>query len=162
MREFDELFTGQWGKLMEALVEGDLVALLKDRGIDVENTTTKYKGGAGGRNWEIDILAFNGREVVVVEVKTTLKVKDVDHFLAILRRIDQLLPDHVDRTKYGAVAYLKADEGSEVYAECQGPYVIRATGSSTSITNARDFKPQIFGNRVAPRPLSPWVSSASG
>ena len=28
LRKLDELFNGQWGKLMESLVEGDLVKLL--------------------------------------------------------------------------------------------------------------------------------------
>jgi len=33
-RGLDELFNGQWGKLMEALVEGDLIDLLQARGIE--------------------------------------------------------------------------------------------------------------------------------
>ena len=51
------------------------------------------------------------------------------------------------RSVYGAVAYLKADEPSEVYAERQGLYVIRATGSSASITNQPEFRPRTFGRR---------------
>ncbi len=35
IRELNELFNGQWGKLMESLVEGDLVKLLQQRGIAV-------------------------------------------------------------------------------------------------------------------------------
>ncbi len=45
---------------------------------------------------------------------------------------------------YGAVAYLKADESADRYAEGQGLFVIRATGSSASITNAENFKPRTF------------------
>ena len=81
IRELDELFNGQWGKLMEALVKGDLVALLNRRGIEVELVFTNVERNYGGRRWEIDILAVNGAELVAVEVKTTLKVRDVDHFL---------------------------------------------------------------------------------
>ena len=40
MDKLDELFNGQWGKLMEALVEGDLVKLLQQRGIAVQHTVT--------------------------------------------------------------------------------------------------------------------------
>ena len=32
IRSLDELFNGQWGKLMEALVDGDLIELLNGRG----------------------------------------------------------------------------------------------------------------------------------
>ena len=36
MRELNEMFTGHWGKLMEALVDGDLIGLLGGRDIDVD------------------------------------------------------------------------------------------------------------------------------
>ena len=81
LRKLDELFNGQWGKLMESLVEGDLVKLLQQRGIAVDHTITNAKKNYGERRWEFDILAVNGEEVVVVEVKTTLKVDDVDYFV---------------------------------------------------------------------------------
>ena len=54
---------------------------------------------------------------------------------------------------YGAVAYLRADESSDEYAEGRGLFVIRATGSSASITNPEDFTPRVFGRQaVTDRP----------
>ena len=38
-----ELFEGQWGKLIESLVEGDLIRLLRERGIDVHETSMRRK-----------------------------------------------------------------------------------------------------------------------
>lgn len=65
--ELKKLFTSQWGKLMESLVEGDLVNLLNVRGIAITDTTTRLKGKrADGGNYEFDILAHNGLELVVV------------------------------------------------------------------------------------------------
>ena len=142
-RGLDDLFNGQWGKLMEALVEGDLIELLKGRGIEVEHTLTNVRH-RGERSWEFDIIAVNGAEVVVVEVKTTLKVRQVDHFLGRMQEFTDLMPRYRESTVYGAVAYLKADEAADRYAERQGLYVIRATGSSASITNPRDFRPRTF------------------
>ncbi|MDE0217820.1 MAG: hypothetical protein OXJ90_01020 [Spirochaetaceae bacterium] len=40
------------------------------------------------------------------------------------------MPEYGDKVSYGAAAYLKADEGSAVYAERQGMFVIRATGAN--------------------------------
>ena len=80
----------------------------------------------------------------MVEVKTTLKVRDVDHFLETLRHFHRLMPEYGGKLAYGAVAYLKADEGAAVYAEKQGLFVIRATGSSASITNREGFRPRVF------------------
>ena len=147
LRKTEELFNSQWGKLIEALVKGDLIALLNRRGIEVHHTSTNLERNFGGRRWEIDILAVNSDEVVAVEVKTTLKVRDVDHFLNTLRNLTALMPEYAGHVAYGAVAYLRADESSEEYAERQGLFVIRATGSSASITNRQDFRPRRFGGR---------------
>ena len=147
LRKTEELFNSQWGKLIEALVKGDLIALLNRRSIKVHHTMTNLERNFGGRRWEIDILAVNSDEVVAVEVKTTLKVHDVDHFLDTLRNFTELMQEYAGHVAYGAVAYLKADESSDKYAERHGLFVIRATGSSASITNSQDFRPRRFGGR---------------
>ena len=145
LRYLDNLFNGQWGKLMEALVDGDLVSLLKKRGISVTHTWTNLKMRVEDYRREVDILAVNGNEVVAVEVKTTMKVADVNYFLEMLPLFKKLAPEYRDCTVFGAVAYLKADENSDAYAERKGLFVIRATGSSASITNDDNFQPRAFG-----------------
>ena len=152
IRELNELFTGQWGKLMEALVDGDLIELLNRRNIDVHHTMTNVTRDRGRRLVEIDILAVNGREVVAVEVKSTLRVRDVDYFLGMLEHFTELLPEYQGRKVYGAVAWLRAQEWADRYAERRGLFVIRATGSSASITNREDFTPRAFGDLTLPRP----------
>ena len=46
-------FDSQWGKLMESLVEGDLVKLFKERGIEVHDTSTRIDGNYKGQNYEL-------------------------------------------------------------------------------------------------------------
>ena len=147
IRELNELFNGQWGKLMESLVEGDLVKLLQQRGIAVHHTVTNPRQNYGERRWEFDIVAVNGEEVVVVEAKTTLRVPDVDRFIGRLHEFPELMPEYAGRRIYGAAAYLKAYQESDVRAERLGLFVIRATGSSASITNREAFTPRAFGHR---------------
>ena len=147
MDKLDELFNGQWGKLIESLVEGDLAGLLQRRGIAVQHTVTNPRQNYGERRWEFDIVAINGEEVVVVEVKTTLRVPDIDHFVRRLNEFTDLMPEYASRRIYGAVAYLKAHQQSDVRAERLGLFVIRATGSSASITNRDGFTPRTFGHR---------------
>ena len=144
MDKLDELFNGQWGKLIESLVEGDLVRLLQQRGIAVQHTVTNPRQNYGERRWEFDIVAINGEEVVVVEIKTTLRVPDVDRFIGRLNEFPDLMPEYASRRIYGAVAYLKANQESDVRAERLGLFVIRATGSSASITNREGFTPRTF------------------
>ncbi|MDE0222246.1 MAG: hypothetical protein OXJ90_23480, partial [Spirochaetaceae bacterium] len=109
--------------------------------------TMSPKKDHGEPRWEIDILAVNDDEVVVVAVKTSLKVWHVDDLLGLLKDFPGLLRAYRDHEVYGAVAYLNADESSAAYAQRQGLYVIRATGSSVSITNPEDFQPRRFGRR---------------
>ena len=144
LKEAKDLFTSQWGKLMESLVEGELVKLLNEKNIDVDSTSTNMKGEYKGQNWELDIVAINGKEVVLVEVKTTLKVKDVEHFTKKLNVFTLWRPEYKGKKIYGAVAYLRADENSTKHAERRGLFVIRATGNSASIINKKDFKPKAF------------------
>lgn len=140
----ESFFTSQWGKLMESLVEGDLIALLNGRGIAVEHTHERCKGRRNGEHFEFDILAVNRRDVVVVEVKTTLRSENVTRFLSKLSRFTDLAREYRGKRILGAVAYLKSDSAVTTYAERRGLFVIRATGSSASILNAEDFEPRSF------------------
>ncbi len=144
LKKAEGLFTTQWGKLLESLVEGDLVPLLKDRGIDVNTTYQRRTGRRNGEHVEFDIVATNGADTVVVEVKTTLRPEDVREFLTKLSFFAEWFQDHRRDRILGAVAYLKSDESVTRHAERQGLFVIRATGSSASILNSPDFKPRAF------------------
>ena len=136
IRKAEDLFTTQWGKLMESLVEG---------------TTQRTTKRRNGDFFEIDILASNGVELVLVEVKTTLRSEGVTHFLGKLSRFGEWFSEYRDRRVYGAVAYLQGSDSVTRYAERQGLFVIRATGSSASIVNAPDFKPRVFPQTVTSR-----------
>ena len=144
LKELKELFTGQWGKLMESLVEGDLVKLLQDRKIEVIGVAKEHKRTIDGEDYEIDIIAINGKEIVVVEVKTTLGKRDVDHFLKKLKVFRDYFTEYKNRKIYGCVAYLREHQGSAGYSQKQGLLVIRATGSSASVINREKFKPKEF------------------
>lgn len=144
VKEAFDLFTSQWGRLMESLVEGDIIRIFNERGIKVQDTSTRRKGSFEGENYEYDIIAHNGKETVIIEVKTTLKVKDVKAFIQKLKKTRTYLRMDEDDVIYGAIAYLQADSGSEVYAQNQQLFVIRATGDSAAIVNAADFEPARF------------------
>ncbi len=144
LKKAEDLFTTQWGKLMQSLVRGDLVRLLDGRGIGVRSLAQQTLARRGGESYEVDILAVNGEEIVVVEVKTTLRPEDVRRFRSKLGRFKEWWPEYRDRTVYGAMAFLQAADGVALHAERQGFFVIRATGDSASIVNAEDFEPRVF------------------
>jgi Holliday junction resolvase len=144
IKEAFDLFTSQWGRLMESLVEGDIVNLFRNRGIVVRDTSMRRKGSHEGKDYEFDIIAQNGKETVFVEVKTTLKVKEAKDFLVKMKKVRTWLRMDDDEIIYGAMAYLQANAGSEVYSQNQNLFVIRATGDSAAIINASDFVPGKF------------------
>ena len=130
----------RWGRLGENLVKGNLAQKLKERGVRVEKviTNAKYSG------IEFDIIAINGKEIVVVEVKATLDPSDVDGFKENMGKFKALWPEFKEKTIYGAMAYLlKANRQAAGLAEKEGFFVISATGD-VIIQNKKSFKPKVF------------------
>ena len=154
LKATDSRFNTQWGRLVESLVEGSLVPLLRARGIDVRQTFRRaeaefFTGSGERRQKEFDILAANGDEVVAVEVKTTLTPDMVKYFLSAMEDFKRYFPVYGDKRVHGAVAYLRSESEAALYAERQGLFVVRATGDSASIVNAEWFVPKAFPSREA-------------
>ena len=144
LRKMEGKFTSRWGRFVESLVTGQLVNLLKERGIDVSNVHERIGGMWQNKQYEFDIIAKNGADIVIVEVKTKLDIKDVKKFLAVVKNYKQMRSDAENKNIYAAVAYLYTDKNSIEYAAKKGLFVIQATGSSASILNKETFKPKNF------------------
>ena len=144
LKRLEKLFEDQWGKLMEALVKGDLIKLLNERKIEVQGIAREHSRVQNGKEFEFDIIAINGDTVVVVEVKTTLRLQDVENFIKKLKVFKNIFEEYKNKKIYGAVAYLKANAGADKNSERKGLFVIRATGSSASITNKKEFRAKEF------------------
>lgn len=132
----------RWGKFVEALVEGKLVEMLNDKGILVNLTLQRIKRKYNDEDYEIDLIAKNGNEIVVVEVKTTLGIEDVNHFIDKLKIFKEVISEFKENTIYGAVAYIQQDSEAQKYAAKKGLLVIKAVGESAKIENRSNFKPK--------------------
>ena len=76
---------------------------------------------ADGGNYEFDILAHNGAELVVVEVKTTLRPKDVKAFLRKLDQFKQWLPRYAKGdVRHALLLLVGMALLGEVGFECRG------------------------------------------
>ncbi len=146
IRELSNLFTTQWGKLVEALVEPGVLELFQKRGIDVyyASTRVRKKDKDGRVLAEIDILLEDEREAVVVEVKTTVTPEDVDEFLEKLSKFKKIFSKYRDYRVYGAIAGISFDKGSDRYAYKQGLFVLRSKGGVIEIANDEKFKPKVW------------------
>ena len=145
-------FNTKWGAFLESFVSGDLVNLLKERGIQVEDIimNSKLKRPDGTVRSEYDIIAVNGKEIVVVEVKTTLGSDDVAHFLRKLKIFRERFPKYEKNIIYGGIAYLgQASEGDSAtkYAQRSGLFLFQAPGGTNNVTiikNDKNFRPKAF------------------
>ena len=133
----------KWGDLAENLVKGGLRKQFNEKGIMIEKVASKMeqKGVI-----EYDLVGFNGKEVVVVESKATLNLKDVDEFIVRLQKFKDFWPEFTKKVVYGAVSYLiRATKGASEYAEEKGLFVIEATGDAV-IKNTDSFQPKVFSS----------------
>ncbi len=99
----------------------------------------------GGEELEIDLLLVDGEALIVVEVKSTLRVKDVRKFLADLKRFPDFFPEYRGYRLFGAVAAMGIDESADRYAYRQGLFVL-TMGREGLVTLRNDdaFQPQDF------------------
>ena len=145
LKELKELFTGQWGKLIEALVEPRVPKLFQERGIPVIDTAQRVKSKRIGKEMEVDILATNDDSVIAIEVKTTLKVEDVNEHLERLGRFMESFPRYEGMKLYGAVAGVNIEERADRYAYKNGLFVLTLSGEGTVvILNDDKFVPMDF------------------
>jgi len=146
IRALEGLFGSQWGKFIEAMVQPNAIQLFRDRGVDVYYMFPRTKVQRNGQTMEIDLLLEDHNEVVVVEVKSTLKVENVDEFLADLDMFLHFFPRYSDYAIYAAVAGLTIEENADRYAYRRGLFVLTMSGDGTvQILNDDAFRPRNFG-----------------
>lgn len=143
MRAVDNLTT-RWGRFVEELVEPAVIQLFRAKGIDVKETYSRARVKRQGIAMEIDILAVDETEVVLVECKSRLSKDDVEEFLEKLSRFKQAFPHYKNYHAYGAVAGIEIDEGIDRYAYKQGLFVIKPSGDTVEIINDSVFKPKLW------------------
>ncbi|RLG55587.1 MAG: DUF3782 domain-containing protein, partial [Candidatus Hydrothermarchaeota archaeon] len=93
------------------------------------------------------IVATNGRQVLVVEVKNKLKKSHIDNFLEDqLPEFKRLFPQYRDKELWGAVGGLVVKDEVARYAERKGLFVLTQTDEGgATIINKERFKPKTFG-----------------
>ncbi|MDX2256752.1 MAG: DUF3782 domain-containing protein [Pseudanabaenaceae cyanobacterium bins.39] len=136
-----EALTTRWGRFVEELVEPAVLRLFQDKGIDVKEVYPRARTKRQGFAMEIDILAVDDTELVLVECKSRLSKDDVDEFIEKLTRFKDSFPHYRNFKAYGAVAGIEINEGIDRYAYRQGLFVIKPSGEGVAIANDENFQP---------------------
>jgi len=127
------------GEIAEDLFRRNIVPLLAERGIKINNVGfhVTMPGTA-----EYDIVAENGQEVVVLEVKNKLSSRLLRRFLNVqLPRFKREFPLYADYKIYGAIGSLIVSETLEQQAISEGLFVFtQSQDGGASITNPPNFQ----------------------
>lgn len=133
----------RFGRLMEALTEGDLPPLLQRAGYPVLDEGIVKRQGISNVA-EFDLTAMGEEVTVVVEVKTTLRPEDVRWFVKKMERYREWFAASAPGALHGAMAYLTATASAPKMATRRGLLLIRVVGSSASIVSPPGFEPRNF------------------
>ena len=136
--------TTPWGRFVEELVEPAVLRLFQEKGIDIKEVYPRARVKRQGIAMEIDILAVDDTELVVVECKSRLSQDDVDEFIEKLTRFKIAFPHYQNYQAYGAVAGIEINEGIDRYAYRKGLFVIKPSGDTVAIINDADFQPNTW------------------
>ena len=145
VKDMKEMFTCQWGRLVEALSKPAALALFKKQGIEIDRVfedVRKIKKD-GQDVMEIDIALCDTTIAVIVEVKSHCDSRDIKHFLSQMEHCKEWYPDFADKELRVAVAAISYAPGAEEYAQRRGLYVLKLTGEDTFTMTAPE-KPKTF------------------
>ena len=130
LKKLENLFTTQWGKLIESLCAPASLEVFKKKGIGISQIYRSAARGESptGHRMEVDVILCNTTVAVAVEVKTTCRVQDVDHFLEQMKYFKECFRPFASCTVYPAITALKYNEKSDQYALSKGLFVLYPQG----------------------------------
>ena len=140
----------RFGDLAEAMLVGDVSETLKTiDNLHLESSHLNVKRLKDDRvECEIDALLIGQDSIVVMEAKSKLTTDKIGRFIDVkLNRFTELFPDFANKNIYGAVGYLKAEEGAVESAIAEGLLVVRSTFQAKEILNPGDFQPKDYNPR---------------
>ena len=145
IKDMKNVFTTQWGRLVEALCKPAAYKLFKKEGIQIDRVYEGvHKVKVDGQDaMEIDVALCDTSVAVIVEVKTRCGRHDIDYFLSQMNHCKEWYPDFADKELRVAVAAIKYDDGADTYAQGCGLYVLKLSGEDT-FTMTSPKKPKTF------------------
>jgi len=145
IKEMKNVFTTQWGRLVEALCKPAAYALFKKEGIEIDRVYEGMRKAkvTGQDAMEIDVALCDTSVAVIVEVKTRCCKRDIDYFLSQMKHCKEWFPDFASKKLLVAVAAIQYDNGADTYAQKKGLYVLQLSGEDTFTLQAPD-KPKEF------------------
>jgi hypothetical protein len=122
------------GSLVEHLMTPNLPQKFKQFGFTFNRITTVRWAVEGNVYAEIDGLLENGTQAMAVEVKATLRCKDIDDHVRRMERIRAYADKNGDNREFmGAMADTIIDSNTKTYALSKGLFIVEPSGEDVKI-----------------------------
>jgi hypothetical protein len=126
-----------FGQFVETMFSANLLSKFNELGYEFTRQTcnTIYTEN-NEKIAEVDVALENGEYILLVEVKTDLRIEFVDYHLKRIEKIRKYMDNHNDARKIiGAVAGGIVPEDVLLYAQNNGLFVIVQSGDSSTIAD---------------------------
>jgi hypothetical protein len=123
------------GSLVEHMIIPDIEKKFNEMGYTFENVSTnlKMKDPSGKTYAEVDIVLENGEYVMLIEVKTDLKIEHVKEHRQRMETIRSMGRKWPDKKLLGAVSAAIVEDNVREYAKKNGFFVISQAGETMRI-----------------------------
>jgi len=136
----------KFGSFTEGLAFPAMEKILKQE-FGLERISSRVKSSQDDRTLEIDVLGYSNGEnnkVVVVEIKSHLRLRDIEQVLKILEEFRNFFPEYADKQLYGMIAVVDASKETLQKVLDAGLYLGRIHDNQFNLMKSRDFVPRCF------------------
>ncbi|GBU27125.1 hypothetical protein R84B8_00648 [Treponema sp. R8-4-B8] len=132
------------GSMVERIMTPALPQKFKSLGFTFDKITTVQWAAQGNIYAELDGLLENGTQAMVVEVKTTLEIEDINAHIKRMEKVRKYADDHNDKREFlGAIAAMVIKPKPRDYALNQGFFLIEPSGDDVKVIKP-EGKPKIW------------------
>ncbi len=136
----------KFGSFTEGLAFPAMEKILKQE-FGLERISSRVKSSKDDRTLEIDVLGYSNGEnnkVVVVEIKSHLRLRDIEQVLKILEEFRNFFPEYADKQLYGMIAVVDASKETLQKVLDAGLYLGRIHDNQFNLMKSQDFVPRCF------------------
>ena len=140
----------KFGSFTEGMAFPSMDKVLRKQ-FGMKTVTTNYTTEAGSDTLEIDVLGLaNGdvNTVVIVEVKSHLKKRDIEQMLKTIERFKRFHPEHASKKLYGIIACVSGAKEQREAAQKAGLFVASIHDEVFELKTPAYFVPKDFSTQA--------------
>jgi len=122
------------GSMVERIMTPALPQKFKSLGFSFDKITTVQWAVKGNIYAELDGLLENGTQAMVVEVKTTLEIEDINDHIKRMEKVRKYADEHGDKREFfGSIAAMVIKPKPKEYALKNGFFLIEPSGDDVKV-----------------------------